>query len=82
MADFCKQCAEEEGFPGSFDLAGLGRDRKLEPGTGWGALCEGCGPTLVDDDGRCLYHPPGGTGEDCMRAGDQHHAIEFEKIGA
>lgn len=54
MADFCKQCSLEI-FQDDFrELAGLGYGTPLKPGMGWTALCEGCGPTLVDDDGACI----------------------------
>jgi len=36
------------------ELAGLGDGSKLEEGKGWVCICEGCGPTVVDDDGVCL----------------------------
>ena len=38
MADFCKQCAEDLGFPRS-DF----EDPKLKPGLYHTNLCEGCG---------------------------------------
>ena len=54
MADFCKQCSEELFGEDFKDLAGLGDGSKLEEGFGWQALCEGCGPTYVNDDGECI----------------------------
>jgi hypothetical protein len=46
------------------ELAHLGQDDDvLEPGWGYQVLCEGCGPTLVDDDGKCIA--------DC----DRHHEV-------
>ena len=54
MADFCKQCSEEIFGEDSRELADLGGKEKLEPGYGWIVLCEGCGPTRVDDDGKCM----------------------------
>lgn len=53
MADFCKQCSEEIFGEDFEDLKGLGDGTPLEPGMGWTALCEGCGPTVVDDNGIC-----------------------------
>ena len=52
MADFCNQCAKELGFPEG-DLA---RPDCGPPGPGMGypELCEGCGPTLVDEKGNCI----------------------------
>jgi hypothetical protein len=60
MADFCHQCSIELFGEDFKQLAGLGDGSKLEPDYGWPALCEGCGPTIVDDEGKCLY-------ADCMR---------------
>ncbi|WP_373081964.1 hypothetical protein [Zhongshania sp.] len=59
MSDFCKQCSTEIFGRDIGDLKGLGGKRRLkqwqlDEGFGWKALCEGCGPTLVDDDGRCV----------------------------
>lgn len=58
MADFCKQCSIDLFGEDFRDLAGIGaaRGEELEPGSGWIALCEGCGPTLVDDNGVCMGH--------------------------
>lgn len=63
MSEFCKQCAEDLGFPRS-DFAEIGRWEGSEPlktGEGYGVLCEGCGPTRVDAIGTCL--------DDCL----EHH---------
>lgn len=49
MADYCKQCHEEHAFPGENDGKGL-----CEPKHMVGFLCEGCGHTFVDHEGRCL----------------------------
>lgn len=54
MADFCKQCSIEIFGEDFGDLANLGGEIKLEPGYYWGALCEGCGPNYVDDEGKCV----------------------------
>ncbi len=53
MADFCKQCSEELFGEDHGDLKGMGGGETLPEGHGWVALCEGCGPALVDNDGRC-----------------------------
>jgi hypothetical protein len=50
MADFCNKCARDLQFEEG-DLANLGDGRKLEEGYGWQALCENCGPILVDNFG-------------------------------
>lgn len=60
MADFCKQCSDQLQYGDGKDLADLGKPgEELKPGHGYPALCEGCGPTLVDKEGRCIV-------EDCM----------------
>lgn len=57
MADFCKHCSIELFGEDSKDLSDLGSERgTLEDGYGWRALCESCGPILVDDDGVCITH--------------------------
>lgn len=76
MADFCRQCSIEHFDKDFGDLANLGGGRKLEPGHGWLALCEGCyhgAGCLVDEDGTCqtrkkleglgLYPDPDGSKE-------------------
>ena len=64
MADFCKQCTIENfGEHQECDLAGLQTAELTEAGWWTPALCEGCGPTMVDHEGRCLtdcalHHKP------------------------
>jgi hypothetical protein len=36
------------------ELKGFGDGTPLKKDQGWIALCEGCGPTVVDDDGKCI----------------------------
>lgn len=64
MADFCKQCSIDhfgedfEDLSNQHALAKARAEGKPLPPDGereWPALCEGCGPTLVDDDGACIY---------------------------
>ena len=69
MADFCKQCSEEIFGEDLGDMKGLGEERELPPSWrmrnaiptattpsfGWEVLCEGCGFTLVDDEGKCIF---------------------------
>lgn len=55
MSAFCQQCSVEIFGEDSRDLAGLANGRQLEPGQGWTALCEDCGGTVVDDDGKCIW---------------------------
>jgi len=54
MADFCKQCSIENFGEDSKDLANIGTVANLEKDYGWTALCEGCGMTIVDNQGRCI----------------------------
>lgn len=54
MADFCKQCSEEIFGEDFEDLKGLGNGRKLKPLDGWVTICEGCGPTIVNEKGECI----------------------------
>jgi len=63
VADFCMQCSIKYLGEDFGDLRGLGSKDSppLKPGEGWIALCEGCGATLVDDEGRCMMHPHDGS---------------------
>lgn len=53
MADFCMQCCVEE-----LEVPAESNDLKGLCGEGFtiDVLCEGCGYTTVDKDGRCLKH--------------------------
>ena len=51
MSSFCRECSIDLFGEDGKDLAGFG---PLEPGTGWRALCEDCGPIVVDNDGTCI----------------------------
>lgn len=53
MADFCKQCSVELFGEDLKDLA-WDRGKPLGPDQGWAEICEGCGYTLVKDDGECI----------------------------
>lgn len=50
MADFCAQCAAHLGF----DRTDFPKRDAPPPGHGYMEICEGCGPAVVDGDGRCL----------------------------
>lgn len=54
MSDYCKECGLEIFGEDTRELAGLGNGKPLQPGEGWTALCEGCGGTVVDEDGKCI----------------------------
>lgn len=53
MADFCKQCSEEIFGKDFRELAGLRTQADYAEGLGACVICEGCGPVVVDTDGRC-----------------------------
>ena len=57
MADFCKQCSINIFGEDSGDLKGIGGEDSvpLKPGYGYAVICEGCGPTLVDEEGTCIH---------------------------
>lgn len=59
MADFCKQCSEAEFGEDFGDLAGLSTPEDTAKGLYAVVLCEGCGPTQVDHEGKCVCN-------DCM----------------
>jgi len=54
MTDFCSECSVELFGEDFKQLTNLGNGKPLLPDYGWPALCEGCGPVLVDDCGKCL----------------------------
>lgn len=58
MADFCKQCSIEHFGKDYGDLKRTGARRLTEgerrAGMAWRVLCEGCGPTFVNDEGECV----------------------------
>lgn len=54
MADLCRQCSIETWGKDVKDLCALGKGKPLAPGYGWSVICEGCGPTLVDNRGVCI----------------------------
>lgn len=55
MADFCKQCSIDNFGEDFQELAHLIKpEQPLPAGMGISALCEGCGLTFVDNDGRCI----------------------------
>jgi hypothetical protein len=60
MADFCKQCSIEIFNMDTKDLAFTrkidGKPAQLKEGEGWASICEGCGFTLVLNDGTCISH--------------------------
>ena len=54
MADFCQQCSIDTFGEDSRDLAGLIAEAEVRRGFCALVLCEGCGPTQVDHEGRCV----------------------------
>lgn len=53
MADFCKQCSIDTFGEDFHDMAGLG-PAGCEAEWLCQVLCEGCGPTMVDQSGTCV----------------------------
>jgi hypothetical protein len=54
MADFCQQCSLAI-FGEDFGDLKTGKDLPPAPPIqGWDAICEGCGPTIVDANGKCI----------------------------
>jgi len=53
MAEFCKQCADELGFPES-DFIGMTSEADWEQNRAAMVLCEGCGMIQVDPQGNCM----------------------------
>lgn len=56
MADFCHQCSIDHFGEDFGDLAGLTTEADTKAGMGAAVICEGCGYTIVDHEGRCIHH--------------------------
>lgn len=54
MADFCQQCSVTIFGEDTRDLAGLTSAEDVACGLYSTVICEGCGPTYVDHNGRCV----------------------------
>lgn len=55
MADFCKQCTEDNiCLDGPNDFEGVISEAEEAAGTTAVVLCEGCGPIQVNRAGECL----------------------------
>ena len=55
MADFCKQCTEYYFGKGKKnDLSGFSTKKDTKKGVYVNVLCEGCGFTWVDHNGKCV----------------------------
>jgi hypothetical protein len=55
MAEYCKQCSIRIFGEDTGEMAGLSTSEDTNNGMYAQALCEGCGPTLVDHEGTCRY---------------------------
>jgi hypothetical protein len=53
LASFCKQCSEELWGEDSKDLAACAEREPVQYERLY-TLCEDCGPTVVDRDGKCI----------------------------
>ncbi len=62
MADFCKQCALNIFGEDSGDFAGISKAEDTANHTYALVICEGCGATQVDHEGRCVC-------DDCLEKG-------------
>lgn len=67
MADFCEQCSKKLNFPEN-DMRGI-----AEPNYVAGVLCEECGPTWVDPDGRCVVPEHGDHSEEALERYFKQH---------
>ena len=67
MADFCQQCSIALFGEDLRDLAGIVTAEDLANGGCW-VICEGCGATTVDTEGRCLS-------EDCLEKGHKNAPV-------
>lgn len=54
MAEFCKQCSEALFSDDYRDLADITWPSDTKIGEYAAVLCEGCGVTLVDHNGKCV----------------------------
>ena len=54
MAEFCKQCSEELFGEGFGDLKGITKQEDFEKDLYCVVICEGCGITQVDPEGKCV----------------------------
>lgn len=64
MADFCKQCSEDLFSKDYGDMKGLITEERFKEGYSAYVICEGCGGTFVDHEGRCIS-------KDCMKMGHE-----------
>lgn len=65
MADYCKQCSIELFNEDFRDFDGLISEEQVLDGQGALVVCEGCGPTLVDHEGKCIAL--------CLKKDDKDH---------
>lgn len=63
MAEFCKQCSIELFGKDYEEFKGLTSQKDWEDEMACVVLCEGCGPILVDPEGRCIS-------KDCFKKHD------------
>lgn len=77
MSEFCFQCNVLHMFHPSSDFDHYGKSGQLTPedtarGFGIPALCEGCGPTMVDHRGYCMY--------DCAEHSSESHGKVLRSV--
>ena len=76
MADFCKQCSIELFGADTKDMAGLSTAEDTTNSLFCGVICEGCGGTQVDHEGKCIHHGDGNGFECFKRSGQSGIRIE------
>lgn len=54
MADFCQQCSVAHFGKDYENFKGISKPEDTAKGLFADALCEGCGPTQVDHEGKCV----------------------------
>jgi len=69
MADFCRHCAIEHGFPET-DLADITPQEMWEQNRAAVVTCEGCGNIQVNPLGECVS-------EDCLEQGKPGHGLPW-----
>lgn len=57
MADFCRQCAKDlwNDPDAEGDMVGISTEEETKKGQFAVVICEGCGYTVVDHEGKCRW---------------------------
>jgi len=73
MADYCKTCSEFIFGEDYHDLAGLIKPSEVEKGWGQPALCECCGPIIVNHEGQRIGNAEMVCYHGCVGKSDQNN---------